>query len=105
MLGFWTHEIPNAACITIFWTVVVAANIFGVNIFGEIEVVGSSIKFGWIVVVIISLIGKNTPDSHQNISSPFQQSSLQEVHLLTDQSVSAIGIQIPSRMASKAFYP
>ncbi|KAF1974773.1 hypothetical protein BU23DRAFT_567163 [Bimuria novae-zelandiae CBS 107.79] len=56
ILGFWTDKLPNAAWITIFWAVVVAANVFGVKIFREIEVVGSSIKFGWIIVVIFSLI-------------------------------------------------
>lgn len=58
MLGFWTDKLPNAAWITIFWVVVVAANVFGVKVFGEIEVIGSSIKFGWIIIVIFSMIGK-----------------------------------------------
>lgn len=58
-MSFWTDKLPNAAWITIFWAIVTLANIFGVKVFGEIEVVGSSIKFGWIFVVIFSLIGMN----------------------------------------------
>ena len=57
-MGFWTDSLPNAAWITIFWVVVTLANVFGVKIFGEIEVIGSSIKFGWMAVVVISLIGE-----------------------------------------------
>jgi len=49
--------VPVAAWISIFWIVIVAVNIGAVSIFGEIEVVASSIKFGWIFVVIISSIG------------------------------------------------
>ncbi|KAK7180245.1 hypothetical protein DPSP01_009405 [Paraphaeosphaeria sporulosa] len=56
VMGFWTDDLPNAAWITIFWAVVTLANVFGVKVFGEIEVVGASIKFGWIIVVIFSLI-------------------------------------------------
>lgn len=58
VLGFWTDKVPIAAWITIFWMVIVAVNVFGVNIFGEVEVICSTIKFGWIFVVIFSLIGK-----------------------------------------------
>jgi yeast amino acid transporter len=57
VLGFWTDKVPIAAWITIFWVVIIAVNIFGVNVFGEVEVICSSIKFGWIFVVIFSLIG------------------------------------------------
>ncbi|KAF2645122.1 hypothetical protein P280DRAFT_487584 [Massarina eburnea CBS 473.64] len=56
VLHFWTDKVPIAAWITIFWLVIVAVNVFGVNVFGEVEVICSSIKFGWIFVVIISLI-------------------------------------------------
>jgi len=42
---------------TIFWVVIIVINIGAVSIFGEIEVVASSIKFFWIFVVIISCIG------------------------------------------------
>lgn len=47
---------PIAAWITIWWVVIVLVNIGAVTIFGEIEVVASTIKFGWIFVVIISMI-------------------------------------------------
>ncbi|KAF2730789.1 hypothetical protein EJ04DRAFT_29805 [Polyplosphaeria fusca] len=56
VLSFWTDKVPIAAWITIFWMVIIAVNIFGVNVFGEVEVICSSIKFGWIFVVIFSLI-------------------------------------------------
>jgi amino acid permease len=61
VLSFWTTKVPIAAWITIFWLVIIAVNIFGVNIFGEVEVVCSTIKFGWIFVVIFSMIGKLFP--------------------------------------------
>lgn len=48
---------PIAAWITIFWVVIIFINVFAVRFFGEVEVIASSIKFGWIFVVIISLIG------------------------------------------------
>ncbi len=47
---------PVAAWITIWWAVIVLVNVGAVSVFGEIEVVCSSIKFGWIFVVIISMI-------------------------------------------------
>ncbi|KAF1959784.1 hypothetical protein CC80DRAFT_439841 [Byssothecium circinans] len=56
ILHFWTDAVPIAAWISIFWLVIVGVNVFGVNVFGEVEVVCSSIKFGWIFVVIISMI-------------------------------------------------
>ncbi|KAF2092129.1 hypothetical protein K490DRAFT_32268 [Saccharata proteae CBS 121410] len=56
VLSFWTDKVPTAAWITIFWLVIVAINVGAVSIFGEVEVVASSIKFGWIFVVIISCI-------------------------------------------------
>lgn len=57
VLSFWTTKVPTAAWITIFWAVIVAINVGAVTVFGEVEVVASSIKFGWIFVVIISMIG------------------------------------------------
>jgi amino acid transporter len=57
ILKFWTDAVPIAAWISIFWGVIILVNVFGVNIFGEVEVICSSIKFGWIFVVIFSLIG------------------------------------------------
>ncbi|OAA56711.1 Amino acid/polyamine transporter I [Niveomyces insectorum RCEF 264] len=56
VLGFWTHKVPTAAWITIFWVVIIGINIGAVSFFGEIEVIASAIKFGWIFVVIISFI-------------------------------------------------
>ncbi|KAK7531685.1 amino acid permease/ SLC12A domain-containing protein [Phyllosticta citribraziliensis] len=56
VLSFWTTKVPTAAWITIFWAVIIAINIGAVTIFGEVEVVASSIKFGWIFVVIFSMI-------------------------------------------------
>ncbi|KAF2100210.1 hypothetical protein NA57DRAFT_64871 [Rhizodiscina lignyota] len=56
VLGFWTDAVPTAAWISIFWVVIICINIGAVNVFGEIEVICSMIKFGWIFVVIISCI-------------------------------------------------
>lgn len=57
VLGFWTDKVPTAAWISIFWVVIILINIWAVTFFGEVEVVSSLIKFSWIFVVIISLIG------------------------------------------------
>ena len=59
MLGFWTDKVPAAAWIAIFWVINVLMNLGAVTFLGEIEVVASTIKFGWIFIVIISLIGKS----------------------------------------------
>lgn len=56
VLSFWTTKVPIAGWITIFWVVLVAVNVGAVTLFGEVEVVASTIKFGWIFVVIISFI-------------------------------------------------
>ncbi|KAB8273891.1 amino acid permease/ SLC12A domain-containing protein [Aspergillus minisclerotigenes] len=56
VLNFWTDKVPTAAWITIFWVVIILINVWAVKFFGEVEVVSSSIKFGWIIIVIISLI-------------------------------------------------
>ncbi|KAL3477104.1 arginine permease [Aspergillus californicus] len=58
VLNFWTDAVPTAAWITIFWLLIVLINIFAVRVFGEVEVVSSTIKFSWIFVVIISLISE-----------------------------------------------
>lgn len=58
ILNFWTDEVHVAAWIVIFWVVIVAVNVGAVTVFGEIEVICSTIKFSWIFVVIISCIGK-----------------------------------------------
>jgi amino acid transporter len=44
---FWTDEVPVAAWITIWWLVIILVNVGAVTVFGEIEVVCSTIKFGW----------------------------------------------------------
>jgi len=56
VISFWTTAVPIAGWITIWWVVIVLVNVGAVSIFGEIEVVASTIKFGWIFVVIISMI-------------------------------------------------
>ncbi|KAF2197351.1 hypothetical protein GQ43DRAFT_424772 [Delitschia confertaspora ATCC 74209] len=56
VLRFWTDKLPIAAWITIFLIVVIVINISIVSVIAEMEVIASTIKFGWIFVVIISLI-------------------------------------------------
>ncbi|KAF2191150.1 amino acid transporter [Zopfia rhizophila CBS 207.26] len=56
VLSFWTDKVPIAAWVTIFWVVIILVNVGAVSVFGEVEVVCSTIKFGWIFVVIFSLI-------------------------------------------------
>ena len=60
VLSFWTDKVPTAAWISIFWVVIILINIWAVTFFGEVEVVSSLIKFSWIFVVIISLIGTSS---------------------------------------------
>jgi yeast amino acid transporter len=57
VLRFWTDEVHVAAWIVIWFVVIAAVNVAAVSVFGEVEVVCSTIKFSWIFVVIISLIG------------------------------------------------
>ena len=52
VLSFWTDKVPVAVWITVFWIVIILINVGAVTVFGEIEVVCSLIKFGWIFVVI-----------------------------------------------------
>lgn len=58
VLGFWegSKAIPTAGWITIFLVVIVLVNICAVNYFAETEVVFAAIKFGWIFVIIITMI-------------------------------------------------
>ncbi|KAI1774240.1 amino acid permease/ SLC12A domain-containing protein [Hypoxylon cercidicola] len=56
VINFWTDAVPVAAWISIWFVVIVLINVGAVTWFGEIEVIASSIKFGWIFVVIISMI-------------------------------------------------
>lgn len=53
VLSYWTTAVPKAALISIFWFLTILTNVWGVRFFGELEVVMSLIKFGWIFVVII----------------------------------------------------
>jgi yeast amino acid transporter len=46
ILNFWTDEVPIAAWIVIWWVVLTAINVGAVTVFGEIEVISSTIKFG-----------------------------------------------------------
>ena len=61
MLRFWTDEVHVAAWIVIWFIVIAGINLAAVSVFGEFEVVCSTIKFSWIFVVIISLIGMFSP--------------------------------------------
>ncbi|KAI0159904.1 amino acid permease/ SLC12A domain-containing protein [Hypoxylon sp. FL1284] len=56
VINFWTDAVPIAAWISIWLVIIVLINVGAVTWFGEIEVIASSIKFGWIFVVIISMI-------------------------------------------------
>lgn len=56
IINFWTYSVPIAAWISIWLVVLVLINVCAVTVFGEVEVVASTIKFGWIFVVIISMI-------------------------------------------------
>lgn len=104
VLSFWTDKVPTAAWITIFWVVIILINVWAVKFFGEVEVVSSSIKFGWIIIVIISLIGeRNGTNTFHSCSTNMSQSYLQEVPLLRALLAFGIGIHTPSRTDSKAF--
>lgn len=58
VLGFWpgSLKVPTAGWIAIFLVVIVLINICAVNYFAEVEVFFATIKFGWIFVVIITMI-------------------------------------------------
>ncbi|VUC30968.1 unnamed protein product [Clonostachys rosea] len=55
LILYWTDKVNIAAWISIFLAIIVLVNVSAVKIFGEIEVVSSAIKFGWIFVIIISM--------------------------------------------------
>ncbi|RJE24509.1 Amino acid permease [Aspergillus sclerotialis] len=55
ILSYWTDEVPKAAWISIFWVVIILINIWVVRFFAEVEVFASTVKFGWMIIVIISL--------------------------------------------------
>ncbi|KAI5306847.1 hypothetical protein KEM56_006826 [Ascosphaera pollenicola] len=56
VLHFWTDKIPTAGWLSIFLVVVFLITISPVTVFGEIEVVMSTIKLVWIFVVVIACI-------------------------------------------------
>lgn len=56
VLNYWTDEVPVAAWLSIFLVVIFLINICAVQVFGEAEVVMSTIKLFWIFVVIIGCI-------------------------------------------------
>ncbi|KAF3064618.1 Cationic amino acid transporter 1 [Daldinia childiae] len=56
VITYWTTRVPIAGWISIWLVIIILINIGAVTLFGEIEVVASTIKFGWIFVVIISMI-------------------------------------------------
>lgn len=130
VLSYWTDAVPVAAWITIFWVVIIVVNIGmffcgvvtcpyhadpftgAVNFFGEIEVICSMIKFGWIFIVIISGIVSSrhftlplrplhlTPRP-QSRSSPQEAHRARQTHPLD----SATGTKSPSSTASKVSCP
>lgn len=55
--AFLDGQSADSGLVTIFWLVIVLVNAWTVKFFGEVEVVSSTIKFGWRFIVVISLIG------------------------------------------------
>lgn len=66
VVHYWTNQdgmggghadvVPTAGWLTIFFVIMVATNLFGVAVFGEIETWEATLKFIWIFVVIIACI-------------------------------------------------
>ncbi|OJJ47388.1 hypothetical protein ASPZODRAFT_159268 [Penicilliopsis zonata CBS 506.65] len=56
VLEYWTDAVPKAAWITVFWLVIILINIWVVKFFAEVEVFSSTVKFGWMLIVIIALL-------------------------------------------------
>lgn len=56
VLSYWTQAVPVAAWISIFLVLIFFVSVCGVRAFGEIEVLMSTVKLFWIVVVVISFI-------------------------------------------------
>lgn len=69
MLNYWTHEVPTAAWISIFWIVIILINIWVVKLFAEVEVVASTIKFSWMIIAIVALIGKVSHSYHGELTA------------------------------------
>lgn len=58
VLNYWTNEVPKAAWISVFWVVIILINIWVVKFFAEVEVFSSTVKFSWMLIAIIALIGE-----------------------------------------------
>lgn len=73
VLKFWTDSIPVAAWISIFLVMIIVVSMTVIHIFGEIEVVMSSIKFMWIFVVILTcvVISAGGAPNHQRTGFQF----------------------------------
>lgn len=56
VLSYWTHSVPTAVWLSIFLVVILVICVCAIKVFGETEVVMSTIKLSWIGVVIISCI-------------------------------------------------
>lgn len=101
IISFWTTAVPIAAWITIWWVVIILVNVGAVTIFGEIEVVASTIKFGWIFVVIISMIVMSA-GKKQRFQLQVPPYSLLQVVRAMDPSASDTGTRHHSPTASRA---
>ncbi|KAI5310286.1 hypothetical protein KEM55_008992 [Ascosphaera atra] len=56
IVRFWTEKIPPVGWISIFLFIVFCIAVTAVTVFGEIEVVFSTVKLFWMVVVIVACI-------------------------------------------------
>lgn len=56
IVGYWEHNIPVGALITIFWIPMVLINLFPVKIYGEAEFVFGAIKLTTIVGLILLML-------------------------------------------------
>ncbi|OJJ65760.1 hypothetical protein ASPBRDRAFT_139443 [Aspergillus brasiliensis CBS 101740] len=63
ILNYWTDTVPTAAWISIFWVVIILINVWAVRFFAEVEVVSSTIKFSWMIIVIISFLAAPQGDA------------------------------------------
>jgi amino acid transporter len=61
ILRYWTDALPTAAWISIFWIVIILINVWVVRFFAEVEVFSSTVKFGWMLIAIVALLGRTFP--------------------------------------------
>lgn len=59
VLNYWTDAVPAAGWISIFWVVIILINVWAVRFFAEVEVFSSTVKFSWMFIVIIALLGES----------------------------------------------